>query len=105
MMPRYAGTSTPVTAASGWDSGQQQSGFADRVKGIVFSDKAGNLFIDQSIDNGTNWDLVKTIAVTANTGLAFSEELVGNAYRVRFTPATDTTVFRIAVNTSSAGPR
>jgi hypothetical protein len=104
-MPRFAGTSTPVTAAAGWDSGPMQAGLSDRVKGMVFSDQNGDIFIEQSADNGANWDVSTTYPVVANDGSGFSEELVGPIFRVRFVPDADTTVFRISVNTSSAGPR
>lgn len=103
-MPRYAGTTTPVTAGQGYNSGALNSGLSDRAKGIVFSDKAGTVYIEQSFD-GANWDLSTSYAVVANTGKSFSEELVAPFFRVRFVPSTDTTVFRLNVNTSSAGPR
>ncbi len=58
------------------------AGFA-RVTGLIFSDQAGSLNIDQSTD-GTNWDYSTTVGVAANTGTAFSVELVTTNARVRF---------------------
>lgn len=104
-MPRFAGTSQNVTAAAGWDSGPMQAGLSDRVKGMVYSDKAGTIYIEQSADGGAHWDVSSSYPVTAADGTGFSEELVGPIFHVRFVPSTDTTEFRISVNTSSAGPR
>lgn len=81
------------------------SGLSDRVKGMIFSDKSGTLYIEQSADGGAHWDVSTSYPVTANDGTGFSEELIGPVFRVRFAPSADTTVFRISVNTSSAGPR
>jgi hypothetical protein len=81
------------------------SGLSDRVKGMVFSDQNGTIYIEQSADGGANWDVSTSYAITGGDGSGFSEELVGPVFRVRFVPAVDTTEFRISVNTSSAGPR
>jgi hypothetical protein len=78
----------------------------DRLVGIFLADKAGDLTVEQSVD-GTNWDYIDTIAVTANTGVKVSIEIYAPYARIRFknTAGTDTTVTRGAFRTASAGAR
>ena len=69
----------------------------DKVSGLCFSDQAGTLNIDQSID-GTNWDYTTSSAVTASTGLAFEIDLYAEWVRIRFTNSggSTQTAFRLA---------
>jgi hypothetical protein len=104
-MPRVESTKTALGAAGTWDTGQLQTGLADRVTGTVFADQAGTLFIEQSFD-GTNYDLSKSVAVLASAGQGFSEEIVAPYLRVRYVNgATPQTVFRVYMRMSSAGSR
>lgn len=105
MMARFIGTQIPPTVAAPYISGAVQSGLSDRVTGLIFSDKAGTLYLDQSAFSAAEpfWDYVQSQAVTANTGIGFSFELLAPVYRMRFVPTVDTTVFRLAARQSSAG--
>lgn len=105
-MPRFSVNNTPLAGAASWVSDNMVASSADRITGGVFADQAGTLFIEQSLDNGVTWDISKSIAVVASTGLAFSEEVVVSPVRVRFlNGATPNTVFRIKANFQSAGSR
>lgn len=103
-MARFVGTRTPPTTATPYNSGGAVTQYADRVTGLVFSNTAGNLFVDQSTD-GSNWDHTDTVAVVASTGKAFSYEIYAPYYRVRYVPTTNPTVFRLAARLASAGSR
>lgn len=103
-MSRFVGTHTPPTTAAPYNSGGAVTQFSDRITGIVFSDTAGNLFVDQSTD-GANWDYTDTLAIAAGVGKAFSYEVYGPYYRVRYVPTANPTVFRLAARESSAGSR
>lgn len=104
-MARFTGNSGVVpTTASPFVSGTLNADLSDRIAGVVFSDTAGTLHVEQSVD-GNNWDLDTTVAVAANVGSPVSVELVAPFYRVRYVPTTNPAVFRLAVRTSSAGSR
>lgn len=60
----------------------QTQGFG-RIVGTIFSDTAGSLTISQSSD-GTHWDQVDTVAVSASTGAKFSIEVVAPFAKVAF---------------------
>lgn len=103
-MPRFSGTTTPL-AGNGVATLNLQSGREDYVVGMVFSDQAGNIFIEQSMD-GTNWDLSTTYAVVAGDGKGFKEDVFAPYVRVRFVNgATPQTAFRLTARLSSAGNR
>ena len=111
-MPRYASSNTPLAATGAPNSGDTwtailETGAADNVVGAVFADQAGTLYIEQSIDGGTNWDISSSYAITANDGKGFSEPIYCPLARIRFvnTAASAQTAFRIAAKLSSAGPR
>jgi hypothetical protein len=53
-----------------------------RIVGIVFTNKAGNLYIDQSYDN-SNWDYSSNFAIAANKGLGYSVETIAPYARLR----------------------
>lgn len=82
------------------------AGLADRIVGSVFCDKDGVLSIQQSGD-GQNWDINTTYNITANNGNGFSEEALLAYAQVTFhnTTASDATVFRLYVKTTSSGVR
>jgi Flp pilus assembly protein TadG len=75
----------------------------DSITGIVFSDQAGNLNVDHSVD-GINWDVTDTTAVPANTGTKVSVNLVAAFVRVRFVATTtQPTTFRCGTKLAAAG--
>lgn len=103
-MARYGVTSTPL-AGNGTVTLNLQSGREDFVVGMVFSDQAGNIFIEQSMD-GTNWDESTTYAIAANDGKAFKEDLIAPFVRVRYVNgATPQGTFRLTARLSSSGNR
>lgn len=83
---------TPLGTTTLTTSSAKTKGYG-RIVGTVFSDTAGNLKVQQSND-GLNWDLSVTDAVTGNTGLSFSHEVVGLYVRFVYAPTTSQAVFR-----------
>lgn len=82
-------------------------GLSDNVAGSVWSDQAGNLYIEQS-GNGTNWDVRDTQAIIASTGTnpgaKFSQPIVLPFIRVRFENTGGATAnVRIFVTRTAAG--
>jgi len=78
----------------------------DRVTGLVFSDTAGTLYLDQSSTGAAGeWDYSQSQAVVANTGAGFSFELIAPYYRFRYVPTANGTVFRFSSRQSAAGAR
>lgn len=77
---------------------------SDNIVGLVFSDKAGTLNIEQSID-GTNWDYnAAPVAVAAGVGTGFTVPLYGAYVRLRYVNGAAAQVaFRIGARFSSAG--
>lgn len=57
-----------------------------RLTGIVFTDEAldpaSGVTVQQSIDDGSNWDYVYKNTVSASTGSGFSVETVGEYARI-----------------------
>lgn len=103
-MARFNGTKTPL-AGAGTVTIDMQAGREDYVVGMVFADQAGNIFIEQSMDN-QNWDLSTTYAIAANDGKGFKEDVFAPYVRVRYVNgATPQTVFRLTARFSSAGSR
>lgn len=103
-MARFIGSTNPPTTGTPYNSGARQTGAGDRIVGLVFSDTAGNLYVDQSGD-GTNWDYTDSVAVAAGAGQKISVELVAPYYRVRYVPTTNPVAFRLTARQSSAGAR
>lgn len=74
----YTGTSRS-TASLGW---------AAKFKARAFTDQAGTLTIEQSVDSGTNWRTVGSVAVSAGVAANLSVDVTGaygstNLYRVK----------------------
>ena len=91
----HASTTTALAANASWTSASEEVLNFGRITGTVFADVAGTIYVEQSPDN-TNWDVVDSWSVTANTGMGFSVELVGRYVRVRFlNSATAQTTFRL----------
>lgn len=108
-MPRFVGITSPPatlpTIAVPYNSGVLVTDLSDRITGVIFSDTAGTLFIEQSINGGTNYDVSTSYPIVANDGTGFSEEILAPFYRIRFVPTANPTAFRLASRLSSAGPR
>jgi hypothetical protein len=67
----------------------------DKIVGSVFADQAGTLLIEQSWD-GTHWDVVSTVNVSANSGQGFSIDVVAPNGRLVYTNgSTAQTTFRL----------
>lgn len=102
----FFGSTDILTANSTWQSDNgvgRPTDYADSISGMVFASHAGTLFVEQSAD-GVNYDISKSIAVSATTGTPFSESLYGAYVRLRYTNSgTNQTTFRIAARYTSAG--
>ena len=78
-----------------WISVEDSSLETGRICGLVYSDKGGTLYVEQSGD-GLSWDVIDTISITGGTGAKFSYEKVAQHARVRYVNGgTDQTVFRL----------
>lgn len=105
-MPRIATSIVPLAANQTWDSGPLLSGLADRITGSVFADQVGTIFIEQSGDNGNNWDIQTSYPIPANDGSGFSEEILLPWVRIRVVNgATNQGALRVFVRMTSAGSR
>lgn len=99
----YIHNSGVLTANQNIVLGQNNTDRADSIVGLVFSDQAGTVHIEQSAD-GQNWDWDDTVAVVASTGNKFSFPLFAPYVRVRYVNGgTNQTVFRLHARFSSAG--
>ena len=99
----YFGNSGVLGANDNTVIAQHNTDLHDRITGLIFSDKAGVLHVEQSGD-GTNWDWDDTVTVVVSTGVKFSFELSGPYVRLRYVNgAAAQTVFRLAARFSSAG--
>lgn len=65
------------------------------ICGTVYASHAGTLYIDQSSD-GTNYDEIDSVAISATTQTGYSVEVVAPYARIRYTNgATTTTTLRV----------
>ena len=97
MLKLHDKTLEALSAGGIWISAEDPSLETGRICGLVYSDQAGNLYIEQSGD-GLSWDAVDTVSVTGGTGAKFSYEKVAQHARVRYVNGgTDQTVFRLYV--------
>lgn len=72
-----------------------QTGIDAVIAGIVISDQAGTLHVDQSFD-GINWDYSATYNVVAGTGTKINEDIIAPLVQVRYTnSATNQTYLRL----------
>jgi hypothetical protein len=105
-MAHVTQTTTPLGAATTFTGDTLMRGTFDTVKGIVFSDTAGTLHIEQGFMDPAgviHWDYDVTVAVSASTGAAISTELLAPHWRVRFVQAGTQTVFRLFAAAAAAG--
>ncbi len=94
----YLGTSVSPLGDDDYESGIGMSSTFDTLKGAVFSDTPGTLFIEQGFrdDEGNMWwDLSKEVTITASTGQGFGEELLLPFWRIRFEGTGTNEAFRI----------
>jgi hypothetical protein len=103
-MGYFRGSTKPLTNGTSWTSDVGFTERQDTVAGMVYSDKSGQLHIQQSAD-GVNWDIDTTYSVTAADGKGFSESLLAPYWRIVFTndSGSDQTTFRISAHTISGG--
>lgn len=107
---RTATTTVPLAANGVWTSLTLETGLADKIVGMVFTDQDGTIFIEQAADlaaDGTsNWDISTSYPITAGDGKGFEEDILGPYARVRYVNGgVDQTAFRLHVRMTSAGPR
>jgi hypothetical protein len=91
-------TTTPLAANASYTSVSEDRGLNNQrtVIAHAFADQPGTLYIEQSAD-GTNWDIVESISVPANTGTALVTTVKSRYVRFRYVNgATAQTVFRFA---------
>ena len=104
-MPRFEATTTALGSNGTFATGTLNSDTYDSIVGSVFADQTGTLYVEQSFD-GTNWDVSKSIAVTASAGQAINEPLVAPYFRARYVNgATAQGAFRLRVRATAAGTR
>lgn len=79
-----ASTTTPLGASATYSTGPMKGvAHCARIVGVVFADQTGNVIVEQSMNNGVNFDVQQTIPIVASTGLAVSVELVAPTWQVR----------------------
>lgn len=99
----YIGNTTVLGANEVYTSPVINADRADNIVGIVFSDVAGTLAIQQSAD-GVNWDLTEDVVVAGAAGVGFSKPIYGSRIRLRYTNGAGAqAAFRLHARFSSAG--
>ena len=82
--------STTAQGATASSSGSMLCGGYARITGVHWAsasaDSASGLRVWQSADYGANWDYWTDYVPIANSGSAFSVEIIGNAVKVAFKP-------------------
>ena len=90
-------TVTPLGIGASWTSPVDSGLNTGRITGSVFADQSGTLYIEQSPDS-SNWDVVDSYPISANTGIGFSVEKVAEYIRTRYVNGgVAQTVFRLFV--------
>lgn len=86
-----------LAAAAVYTSGTIRTEDVNHVRGKVFSDQTGTLALQQS-DDGTTWDTLTTLTITASTAQKFDEICYTNFMRLVFTNtgASTQTTFRLS---------
>ena len=80
-----------------WISAEDSSLETGRICGLVYSDKGGTLYVEQSGD-GLSWDVIDSWSVTGGSGLGFTVEKIAQHVRVRYVNGTtDQTEFRLYI--------
>lgn len=109
----YTESQTALLANAVWTSPPRMSNLEDNVAGIVASDQAGTLIVQQSFDpramdaataGAANWTTTATVAVSAADDKSFSTALIAPFWRLKYTNgATNQGSFRIFARHSSTG--
>lgn len=103
--------STAALAASATFTGTGRANSAGQYaffNATVFADQAGTLFIDQSLDTGTSYQAISSLAVAAGGGANLSVRLCGavgaaTLYRVRYVNGAGAqTTFRLSSSFSAS---
>lgn len=94
-------TDDPAAEQEGWKefpaSGEEghelilgpgQTDRAQKIGGSVYSEKAGEILVEQSFD-GVNWDISTKISVSAKTGTKIFEDIVAPVWRLVFINTTN----------------
>ncbi|MEK5469337.1 hypothetical protein MKY64_30500 [Paenibacillus sp. FSL R7-0210] len=77
----------PAIETAAWNS----------MRGKVVSNQTGTLNLQQS-DDGTTWDTLTTVSVSASTPVKFNEPCCAAYFRVQYVNgATAATVFRLSI--------
>jgi len=57
----------------------------DELVGMIYTDQECTLYIDQSVDRGSNWDYTYSIGASAVSGTVFKIDTYGKHARMRIT--------------------
>ena len=87
---------TPLDASASYTSQSFDAITFRRITGRVYADQSGTLELQHS-DDGTTWDTLTSVSVTAGTAAKFDEPIYLRYVRVRYTNgATAQTTFRLS---------
>lgn len=75
---------TPLTANQTITIGPFQTGVANKVAGSVFADQTGTLYIEQSFDGGSNYDIGQSFSVVANVAQTLDLDVIAPIARARY---------------------
>lgn len=90
-------TTSPLAASATYTSPMLAVAGYARLVGGVFADQDGTLYVEQSIDGGTSWDLIDQVAITAGTPARFDIPLVTDTARIRYANGVNAqSAFRLA---------
>lgn len=96
-----------IDANSEYTSATVLADTADSITGVIVSNQAGTLHVEQSGDGNLatpHWDVDDTIAITANTAAKISLPLLLPYVRLRFVKtSTAPTTLRVFARLASAG--
>ncbi len=91
-------TTAFLGSAGTYTGAAKTCGAYGRIVGSIYSDQAGTAYIEQSQD-GANWDISQSVAITAATAANFSIEVQAPNCRLRIVNgATAQTVLRAYMN-------
>lgn len=99
----FVSSTTPLAANANVILGPYETFRAQNITGSVFSDVAGILYIEQSLDR-INWDVSTSYPISAGNGSGFTEPVVGTYFRVKYVNgATPQATFRLFGRTFQSG--
>lgn len=90
---------TPINAGITWTSSVQSLNRATQITGSVFADQPGVFTVAQGGD-GTHFDAVTNVTITANVGVAIEVDVVSQFFEVKFnnTSSTNQTALRVFID-------